>query len=84
MNPDGSIQAVHTAILRQAAPGDRVGIAGFTTLLIDASLINRSDHPLAEQYAIREQMPFADAGVVVLGLVRDEENYAKLAEAGGF
>src|ERR1700682_6117068 len=61
----------------------RVGIAGFPALLIDASLINRSDLSLAEQHANREQMPLADA-IVALGLVREEDSYAKLAEAGGF
>ena len=62
---------------------ERVGIAGFPALLIDASLINRSDLSLAEQHAAREEMPLADA-VVALGLVREEDSYAKLAEAGGF
>jgi type IV pilus assembly protein PilB len=62
---------------------ERVGIAGFPALLIDASLINRSDLSLAEQHASREQMLLADA-VVALGLVREEDSYAKLAEAGGF
>lgn len=60
-----------------------VGMAGFPVLLLDASLINRSDLLLAEQHASREQMPLADA-VVALGLVREEDCYAKLAEAGGF
>ena len=60
-----------------------VGMAGFPALLIDASIINRSDLSLAEQHASREQMPLADA-VVALGLVREEDCYAKLAEAGGF
>ena len=62
---------------------ERVGIAGFPALLIDASLINRSDLSLAEQHAGREQMPLADA-VVALGLVREEDSYAKLAVAGAF
>ena len=62
---------------------ERVGIAGFPALLIDASLINRSDLSLAEQHASREQMPLADA-VVALGLVREEDSYAKLAVAGAF
>ena len=61
----------------------RVGIAGFPALLLDASLINRSDLLLAEQHAGREQMSLADA-VVALGLVQEETCYAKLAEAGGF
>ena len=62
---------------------ERVGIAGFPALLIDASLINRSDLSLAEQHAGREQMPLADA-VVALGLVQEEDSYAKLAVAGAF
>ncbi len=62
---------------------ERVGIAGFPALLIDASLINRSDLSLAEQHASREEMSLADA-VVALGLVREEDSYAKLAEAGAF
>ena len=62
---------------------ERVGIAGFPALLIDASLINRSDLSLAEQHASREQMPLADA-VVALGLVQEEDSYAKLAVAGAF
>ena len=62
---------------------ERVGMTGFPALLIDASLISRSDLSLAEQHAIREQMPLADA-VVALGLVPEEDSYAKLAEAGGF
>ena len=48
---------------------ERVGISGFPALLVDASLINRSDLALAEQHAVREEMPLADA-VVALGLVR--------------
>ena len=55
----------------------------FPALLTDAALINRRDLSLAEQHAIHEQMPLADA-VVALGLVREEDSYAKLAEAGGF
>ncbi len=61
---------------------ERVGLAGFPALLIDASLISRSDLSLAEQHALREQMTLADA-VVALGLVPEEACYAKLAEAGG-
>jgi type IV pilus assembly protein PilB len=61
----------------------RAGIAGFPTLLVDASLINRSDLALAEQHAAREQMPLADA-VVALGLVREEDSYGALAKAGGY
>lgn len=61
----------------------RVGISGFPALLVDASLINRSDLSLAEQHAVRERMPLVDA-VVALGMVREEDSYAKLAEAGGF
>src|SRR6186997_1553897 len=60
-----------------------IGIAGFPALLTDAALISRSDLSLAEQHARHEQMPLADA-VVALGLVREEDSYAKLAEAGGF
>ena len=60
-----------------------VGVAGFPALLIDAPLLSRSDLSLAEQHARREQMPLADA-VVALGFVREEDAYAKLAEAGGF
>ena len=60
-----------------------VGIAGFPALLMDASLINRSDLSLAEQHAARERMPLVDA-LVALKLVREEDSYAKLAEAGGF
>jgi type IV pilus assembly protein PilB len=60
-----------------------VGVAGFPALLIDARLISLSDLSLAEQHARREQMPLADA-VVALGFVREEDAYAKLAEAGGF
>ena len=59
-----------------------VGIAGFPALLTDAALISRSDLALAEQHAVHEQMSLADA-VVALGLVREEDSYAKLAEAGG-
>jgi len=68
-----------TTELRQ----ERVGVAGFPALLIDASLISRGDLSLAEQHAIREQMPLSDA-VVALGLVPEEASYSKLAEAGGF
>ena len=60
-----------------------IGIAGFPALLTDAALISRSDLSLAEQHAVHEQMSFADA-VVALGLVREEDSYAKLAEADGF
>jgi type IV pilus assembly protein PilB len=62
---------------------DRVGIARFPGLLIDASLISGADLVLAEQHAAREQMALVDA-VVVLGLVPETQSYAKLAEAGGF
>jgi type IV pilus assembly protein PilB len=62
---------------------DRVGLAGFPALLLNASLINRSDLVLAEQHALREQMPLADA-VVALGLVPEEDSYATLADAGGY
>ena len=62
---------------------ESVGIAGFPALLIDASLINRSDLSLAEQHALREHMSLADA-VVALGLVKEEDSYAKLADAGRF
>jgi type IV pilus assembly protein PilB len=60
---------------------DSVGIAGFPALLIEAGLISRSDLSLAEQHALREHMPLADA-VVALGLIREEDSYAKLADAG--
>ena len=60
-----------------------IGLAGFPALLTDAALISRSDLSLAEQHAAHEQMSLADA-VVALGLVREEDSYAKLAEAGGF
>ena len=60
-----------------------VGVAGFPALLTDASLIDPGDLWLAEQHAVHEQMPLADA-VVALGLIREEDSYAKLAEAGGF
>ena len=62
---------------------DCVGIAGFPALLTDAALISHSDLALAERHAVHEQMSLADA-VVALGLVREEDSYAKLAEAGGF
>ena len=57
--------------------------SGFPGLLTDASLINGSDLSLAVQHASHQKMPLADA-VVALGLVREEDSYAKLAEAGGF
>src|SRR6186997_1932244 len=60
-----------------------IGIAGFPALLTDAALISRSDLSLAEHHAVHEQMSLADA-VVALGLVREADSYAKLAEAGGF
>ena len=60
-----------------------VGPAGFPTLLLDRSLINRADLLLAQQHAEREQMGLSDA-VVALGLVREVDSYAALAEAGGF
>jgi type IV pilus assembly protein PilB len=59
------------------------GLAGYPALLMDAALINRADLLLAEQHALREQMPLADA-VVALGLVREVDSYARLADAGGF
>jgi type II secretory ATPase GspE/PulE/Tfp pilus assembly ATPase PilB-like protein/ActR/RegA family two-component response regulator len=65
-------------------PGkDSIGLAGYPALLLSASLISRSDLALAEQHAVREGMPLADA-VVALGLIPEEESYAKLAEAGRF
>ena len=60
-----------------------VGLAGFPALLIDASLISRGDLSLAEQHALREQVPLAEA-LVALGLVREEDGYPLLARSGGF
>ncbi len=67
----------------RSTPAQCVGTAGFPGLLTDASLINGSDLSLAVQHASHQKMPLADA-VVALGLVREEDSYAKLAEAGGF
>ena len=62
---------------------ERLGIGRFPGLLVEASLISAADLVLAEHHGIREQMALVDA-VVALGLVREENSYAKLAEAGGF
>ena len=58
-------------------------MAGFPALLIDSSLISRADLQIAQQHAVREQMPLVDA-VVALGLVPETDSYGKLAEAAGF
>jgi type IV pilus assembly protein PilB len=60
-----------------------VGVSGFPALLLDRSLLSGADLRLAEQHSAREQMPLADA-VAALGLVREADSYATLAEAGGF
>lgn len=60
-----------------------LGLAGFPALLVGRSLLSSADLLTAEQHAAREQMPLADA-VVALGLVREADSYATLADAGGF
>jgi DNA-binding NarL/FixJ family response regulator len=60
---------------------ERVGIAGFPTLLLGASLINPSDLALAQQHASREKIPLVDA-VVALGLL-ERENFDVLEAANG-
>jgi type IV pilus assembly protein PilB len=59
-----------------------VGLGGFPTLLATRSLITPPDLHLAEQHAARERMPLVDA-VAALGLVREADSYATLAEAAG-
>ena len=59
-----------------------VGAAGFPELLIEHGLISRHDLSLAEQHAVLEQMELADA-VVALGLIREVDSYARLAQAAG-
>jgi hypothetical protein len=60
---------------------ERVGIAGFPALLVDASLISRIDLSLAERHAIHEQMPLAVDPAVLLSRVHAVIRRLKLMAA---
>ena len=59
-----------------------VGRAAFPALLLERSLISRSDLSTAQQHAEREHIELAEA-LVALGLVAEATCYSLLAEAAG-
>jgi len=72
-----------------AVPGETCGVitpgvgrAGFPALLLERSLISRSDLLVAEQYGQRERVELPEA-LVALGLVAEHVCYAALADAAG-
>ena len=62
---------------------ERLGIGRFPKLLVDAALISPGDLAVAEKHAAAQHIPLVDT-VVTLGFVREEDSYARLAEAGGY
>jgi type IV pilus assembly protein PilB len=71
---------VHVHNLVGAASG--AGRAGFSALLLERSLISRSELLTAEQHAQRQQIELPEA-LVGLGMVSEVSCYSLLAEASG-